>query len=86
MTCPQRKYDVAVTVTLLKSGLITVQQLDQQLAKFMFTHCRPSLLTFTANLVRECLTADPPLAGRDQFPFCLEVLSQLSAAGKANEE
>lgn len=75
-----------MTITLLRSGLITAAQLDQQLAKFMYTNPRPALLAFTAGLIRECFSADPPLAGREQVPFSLEVLTQLAASGKATEE
>lgn len=82
----QRKFNIPVTVTLLRSGLVNIMQEDQQLAKFLFTDPRPSLLTFAAGLIRECLTHDPPVASRGQFSYTLEVLTQLAQSGKANEE
>lgn len=79
----QRKLNVPVTVTLLRSGLINVVQEDQQLAKFLHTDPRPSLLNFAAELIRECLTADPPIASQNQFTH---TLAQLSQVGKGNDE
>ncbi|KAF9475663.1 Not1-domain-containing protein [Pholiota conissans] len=82
----ERKFNVPVTVTLLRSGLINVTSQDQQLAKLLFEDPRPILLTFAANLVRECLSSDPPVATQNQFAYSIEIFSQLSLAGKANEE
>ncbi len=75
-----------VTVTLLRSGLVSIVQEDQQLAKFLYTDPRPSLLNFAAGLIRECLSSDPPFVSQGQFAFTLEILTQLAQAGKANDE
>ncbi|KAJ8507174.1 hypothetical protein ONZ45_g10423 [Pleurotus djamor] len=82
----ERKFDIPVTVTLLRSGLVDITLQDQQLAKFLYTDPRPSLLTFAAGLIRECLSADPPVATQAQLGFSLEILSQLSQAGKGNDD
>ena len=82
----QRKYNIPVTVTLLRSGLVAISQQDQQLAKFLYTDPKPSLLNFAAGLIRECLSSDPPIASQGQFSYTLEVLTQLTQAGKANDE
>ena len=82
----QRKLNVPVTVTLLRSGLISITQQDQQLAKFLFADAKPTLQNFAAGLIRECLTCDPPLASQSQFSFTIEVLSQIMRTGKANDE
>ncbi|THG98906.1 hypothetical protein EW026_g3357 [Hermanssonia centrifuga] len=82
----ERKYNVPVTVTLLRSGLVSIVQEDQQLAKFLYTDPRPSLLNFAAGLIRECLSSDPPFVSQGQFAFTLEILTQLAQAGKANDE
>ena len=66
--------------------LLYLLQKDQQLAKLLYSDPRPSLQTFAAGLIRECLAADPPLATQAQFSFSLEVLNQLAQAGKTNEE
>ncbi|PCH38713.1 Not1-domain-containing protein [Wolfiporia cocos MD-104 SS10] len=82
----ERKFNVPVTVTLLRSRLISIEQEDQQLAKFLIANPRPTLLTFAAELIRECLSIDPPIATQSQFAYTLEVLSTLSQSGKANDE
>ena len=75
-----------MTATLLRSGLISIGQQDQQLAKFLFADAKSTLQNFAAGLIRECLTCDPPLASQSQFSFTIEVLSQIMQSGKANEE
>ncbi|KAI0781233.1 Not1-domain-containing protein [Trametes elegans] len=82
----ERKFNVPVTVTLLRSGLVNITQEDQQLAKLLYTDPRPTLQTFAAGLIRECLAADPPLATQAQFSYSLEILTQLAQSGKANDE
>lgn len=70
----------------MKSGLINTSVTDQQLAKSISTDPRPSLLTYAAGLIRECLTSEPPVASQNQFPYTIDVLDQNSKAGKANDE
>ena len=82
----QRKLNVPVTATLLRRGLISITQQDQQLAKFLFADPKATLQNFATGLIRECLTCDPPLASQNQFSFTIEVLSQIMQTGKANNE
>ncbi|CCM03832.1 uncharacterized protein FIBRA_05981 [Fibroporia radiculosa] len=82
----ERKFNVSVTVTLLRSGLISTAQEDQQLAKFLYNDPRPSLLSFSAELIRECIGTNPPIASQSHFPYTLEALNHLSQSGKANED
>lgn len=82
----QRKFNIPVTVTLLRSGLVNIIQEDQQLAKFLYADPRPSLLNFTAGLIRECLSSDPPVASQSQFVYSLDALTHLAQTGKANDE
>ncbi|KDQ60584.1 hypothetical protein JAAARDRAFT_31550 [Jaapia argillacea MUCL 33604] len=82
----ERKFNVPVTVTLLRSGIINIAQEDQQLAKFLYTDPRPSLLSFAAGLIRECLSSEPPIASQSQFPYSIEILTQLAQSGRANED
>ncbi|KAG6874320.1 hypothetical protein C0995_001545 [Termitomyces sp. Mi166 len=82
----ERKYNVNVTVTLLRSGLIGVVPQDQQLAKTLLADPRPNLLSFTVNLIRECLSSDPPVASQNQFAFSIEMLNQLAQSGRTNDE
>jgi hypothetical protein len=83
---PQRKYNVPVTVTLLRNGLLNITLLDQQLAKMLYTDPRPNLLNYVAALVRESLTCEPPVTTQAQFAYCIEILDQLVNSGKGNEE
>ncbi|KAI5983751.1 Not1-domain-containing protein [Pisolithus albus] len=82
----ERKLNIPVTVTLLRSGLVNVSLQDQQLAKSLFQDPRPSLQTFAAGLVRECLSSEPPVVSQNQLTYTIEVLGQLVQTGKANEE
>ncbi|KII88902.1 hypothetical protein PLICRDRAFT_109994 [Plicaturopsis crispa FD-325 SS-3] len=82
----ERKFNVPVTVTLLRSGLVNTTLQDQQLAKILFTDPRPSLMNFAAGLIRECLSAEPPVASQNQFAYSIEILGNLAATGKANDE
>jgi CCR4-NOT transcription complex subunit 1 len=82
----ERKLNVPVTTTLLRSGLLNINLQDQQLAKFLWDDPRPVMLAYAANLVRECLSSDPPVATQAQFQFTLDVIAQLVSAGKANDE
>ena len=75
-----------VTLTLLRNRLIALSQQDQQLAKFLFANPKSSLQDYVAGLVRGCLSADPPLATQDQFPYVLEALSQIALNNKATPE
>ncbi|KAH9483822.1 CCR4-NOT transcription complex subunit 1 [Psilocybe cubensis] len=82
----ERKFNVPVTATLLRSGLINVTLQDQQLAKLLYDDPRQILMSFAANLIRECLSSDPPVATQGQFAYSIEMLTQLAAAGKGNED
>ncbi|KAI3613543.1 ccr4-not complex component [Moniliophthora roreri] len=81
----ERKWNVPVTFTLLQSGLITITPLDQQLAKMLFLNPRPNLMDYVAGLIRECLSADPPVATQNQFHYTIELLGNLASSGKAND-
>ncbi|KAG2135984.1 hypothetical protein DEU56DRAFT_913074 [Suillus clintonianus] len=81
----ERKLNIPVTVTLLRSGFISTSLQDQQLAKNLFTDLRPSLQNFAAGLICECLSSDPAVASQSQLAFSIEVLGQLAQAGDANE-
>ncbi|KIJ69669.1 hypothetical protein HYDPIDRAFT_80338 [Hydnomerulius pinastri MD-312] len=82
----ERKLNIPVTVTLLRSGLVNTSLQDQQLAKNLFQDPRPTLQSFAAGLIRECLSSDPPAASQNQLTYSIEVLGQLAQAGKSNEE
>lgn len=75
-----------MTATLLRSGLISVSLEDQQLAQSLYTDPRPTLQTFMAGLIRECLSNSPPIATQAQFVHSIEALRQLAQSGKSVEE
>ncbi|KAF7311634.1 Not1-domain-containing protein [Mycena kentingensis (nom. inval.)] len=85
----ERKFNVPVTVTLLRSGLLNIALLDQQLAKVMYgdqQNPRPSLFNYVAALIRECLSYNPPVATQSQFHFSLEILTTFSRESKTTDE
>ncbi|KIK63773.1 hypothetical protein GYMLUDRAFT_71891 [Collybiopsis luxurians FD-317 M1] len=83
----ERKFNVPVTVTLLRSSLLNVGLLDQALAKTLYSMGpRPSLLNFICGLIRECLSSDPPVASRAQFQYSIEMLLSATQEGKATEQ
>ena len=75
-----------MTITLLKSNLVSLGQQDQQMAKMLVNEPRPILQNFAAGLIRACLSSAPPIASQGSFPFTLDVLTTLAQTGKANEE
>ncbi|KAK4519925.1 uncharacterized protein ATC70_010169 [Mucor velutinosus] len=72
----ERKYNVPVTVALIKANLINLPEQDQELAN-LIDNGRVSAIDFTARLIRSCLFEDVPLANRQEFMASLEALSRL---------
>lgn len=73
----ERKYNIPVTVTLIKANLINLPEQDQELATLIDSG-RMSAVDFTARLIRACLFENvPPLATRQEFMASLEALSRL---------
>ena len=83
----ERKFNIPVTITLLRSGLITVTDEDIQLAKWLYANAspRPNLQDFAANLIRDCLTHEPPIAHQTQFQYSIDALVSIVKANKATE-
>ncbi|ORZ05070.1 CCR4-Not complex component, Not1-domain-containing protein [Absidia repens] len=74
----ERKYNVPVTVALIKAGLINLAEQDQELG-ILIDSGRTSAIDFTARLIRACLFGDEPipLASRQDFTASLEAFSRL---------
>ncbi|KAI8341463.1 CCR4-Not complex component, Not1-domain-containing protein [Chlamydoabsidia padenii] len=74
----ERKYNVPVTVALIKAGLINLVEQDQELA-ILIDSGRTSAIDFTANLIRACLFGDDSisLASRQDFAASLDAFSRL---------
>jgi CCR4-NOT transcription complex subunit 1 len=85
-SCLQRKFNVPVTMTLIRANLVQLPQQDEQMTKMLYSDGRASLQDFAASLIRECLSATPAIASQKSFEKTLRTLSQLSAAGRATEE
>ncbi|KAJ2931428.1 hypothetical protein H1R20_g5724, partial [Candolleomyces eurysporus] len=82
----ERKYNVPVTITLLRCGLLNFEAHDQLLSKSIFADPRPSLIAYAVGLIRESLTGDPPALPRNYFQYTIDFMTQLSNANKATDE
>ncbi|KAI9026639.1 CCR4-Not complex component, Not1-domain-containing protein [Phycomyces nitens] len=72
----ERKYNVPVTVALIKSGLIHLPEQDPELGHLIDSG-RTSAIDFTARLIRACVFGENPLANPQDFMSSLEALGRL---------
>ncbi|RUS19853.1 hypothetical protein BC937DRAFT_86816 [Endogone sp. FLAS-F59071] len=80
-----RKFNVPVTVTLIKSRLISLDKHDVQLAKLIESG-RPLVIEFTTKLIRTCVFEEPSCgATPHDFLQSLEALNRLAQRGRAPE-
>ncbi|KAF8510218.1 Not1-domain-containing protein [Hysterangium stoloniferum] len=82
----ERKFNVPVTVALLRGGLIDPWQQDQRLSKFIYKDPRPSLLNFASALIRECLSSNPPVLERDHCKHSTEALAHSVQMGRVTDD
>lgn len=75
-----------MTIALLRGGLINAWQQDERLSKFIYKDPRPTLLNFAASLIRECLSAEPQVASRQQFALSIDALAHSIQLGRVTEE
>ncbi|RKP25851.1 CCR4-Not complex component, Not1-domain-containing protein, partial [Syncephalis pseudoplumigaleata] len=81
----ERKYNVPVTVALIRAGLLQVADLDVQLAKLAEVN-RPAAIEFAAKLIRQCVFGLPhPCATRNQFANTLAALARIVQRGVVSE-
>ncbi len=80
-----RKFNVPVTIALIRSGLINVVELDSQIAKLVLREFRPAVVNFAADLVHECLR-EPAGATRGQLQEIISALQLATQRGKATEK
>ncbi|WFC98612.1 CCR4-NOT core subunit cdc39 [Malassezia yamatoensis] len=79
----ERKFNVPVTMALVRSNLIAIADEDKQLAKLLVrTQFRPSVVEFCASFASECLREK--LAGRGQLQGILTALSQAVQYNRAS--
>jgi CCR4-NOT transcription complex subunit 1 len=82
----QRKFNVPVTITLIRGGLVEISAYDLQLAKLIIRDYRPNIVDFAANLIAECSLGEGAPAPRNAFSFSLEALGRAAQADKATEQ
>ncbi|SAM86011.1 related to CDC39-transcriptional regulator protein [Ustilago bromivora] len=80
----ERKFNVPVTVSLVRAGLVNIAELDVQLAKLILRDFRGSVIDFSAQLALECLQ-EPACATRQQLSNTVEALQRADQRGKATE-
>ncbi|KAF9948497.1 hypothetical protein BGZ72_009597 [Mortierella alpina] len=76
----ERKFNVPVTVTLIKAGLVSLVGQDIQLARLIELG-RPGVVEYTIKLIRECVLSEQPCANRNEFINSLNVLNRLAQRG-----
>lgn len=80
----ERKFNVPVTVSLVRAGLVNVAELDVQLAKLILRDLGASVMDFSAQLALECLQ-EPACATRQQLGSTIEALQRAEQRGKATD-
>ncbi|CAO3574719.1 unnamed protein product [Mortierella alpina] len=76
----ERKFNVPVTVTLIKAGLVSLVGQDIQLARLIELG-RTGVVDYTVKLIRECVLSEVPCANRNEFINSLNVLNRLVQRG-----
>ncbi|KAJ3184471.1 hypothetical protein HDU85_001776 [Gaertneriomyces sp. JEL0708] len=76
----ERKYNVNVTILLLQANLLSLPELDMQLARLL-DGGQSSVAEFAIRLMEQCLSAEPPLAGPIEFMDTVEMMSNLALLG-----
>ncbi|KAJ3299964.1 hypothetical protein HK104_005661 [Borealophlyctis nickersoniae] len=80
----ERKYNVPITVAIIQAQLLSVPELDMQLARLMESG-RGSIVDFTAKLIHKCLLEEPHCATQNDFFNCIEILNKLAQRGKVSD-
>ncbi|RSH85805.1 uncharacterized protein EHS24_003985 [Apiotrichum porosum] len=82
-----RKYNVDVTVVLIRAGFIRVAELDAQLAKQIPRSFASDLVDFVAHLIRECsLDATNAFINRNAFTLCIAALLKAHEMGQSTTD
>ncbi|CAO1632939.1 unnamed protein product [Parajaminaea phylloscopi] len=80
----ERKFNVPVTVSLIRAGLMNLAETDVQLTKLIVRDFKPSMIDFAAELALECLR-EPACATRGQLANVIEVLNRAAQQQKATD-
>jgi CCR4-NOT transcription complex subunit 1 len=71
-----RKFNIPVTISLIKAGLIDTGELDAQLARIIRRDFAPAALDFTAGLVLEGAFGHEPAFETNQVPGVIDALGR----------
>ena len=78
-----RKFNVPVTLLLIRTRLIHVEELDVSLSRSIIRDMRQNAIDFAANVIRDCTNEN--IATRANFTQCLEALTLAAQSGKTSE-
>lgn len=78
----ERKFNVPVTVSLIRAGLMNLAETDVQLTKLIVRDFKPSMIDFAAQLALDCLR-EPACATRGQLANVIEALTRAVQQQKA---
>jgi len=81
----QRKFNVPVTVTLIRAGFLHIQELDAQLAQVLVRSFSPEMQDFVAGLVRECSLSEHSPFSRNGFAASLAAMLKALEMGHATQ-
>ncbi|KAL1410914.1 CCR4-NOT core subunit cdc39 [Vanrija albida] len=80
-----RKFNVPVTVVLIRAEFIRVAELDAQLAKMMGRGFTTDVLDFTAQLIRECSLDAKAFIPRNGFAASITALLKAQEVGQSTQ-
>lgn len=79
----ERKYNVPVMSTLIKSKLISASDIDVSLSKQVLAKSEPAI-NFASGLIKDAILGERPCALRSEFISCLEAMEILSKEESPN--
>lgn len=78
----ERKFNVAVTVALVRAGLINIVEQDIQLANFVSKEFKATVVDFASQFALACL-GEPACATKGQLSNTIEALTRAAQCGQA---
>ncbi|WVF70722.1 hypothetical protein IAT40_005515 [Kwoniella sp. CBS 6097] len=79
-----RKFNVPVTVTLIRAQSISVHELDGALAQLIVRSSAPEVVSFVVQLIRECCVSEQAFIPRNGFASSLAALLKVHEMGRAS--
>jgi len=81
----QRKFNIPVTVTLIRTSFINVPELDSQLSQMTLRSFAPETLDFVSDLIRECSVSEQAAVPRNGFASSLAALLKAHELGRSTQ-